>query len=81
MGGQERGREGQRDIGQHIKFTAKSLNPLGGKVELREAKGSRVFATTQVKKKKKDVKNIGTFLLLQTYYFNHVIKSFANIRL
>ena len=53
MGGQERGREGQRDIGQHIKFTAKSLNPLGGKVELREAKGSRVFATTQVKKKKK----------------------------
>lgn len=36
-----KGREGG-DIGQHIKFTAKILNPLGGTAELKERKGNHI---------------------------------------
>lgn len=37
--GREEGGEREEGIFVNIKFTAKVLNPLGGKVELREGKG------------------------------------------
>lgn len=52
---------------QHIKSRAKSLNPLGGKAELREGKDSHTLATFHVKRRQ-NVKTLGNF-----YYSKIVI--------
>lgn len=62
---------GRRDIGQHIKFKAKFLNPLGGEAELRQEKGSHKLATFHVKRRQNG-KTSGNFYYSTFYYFNCV---------
>ena len=63
--GGERSRSGQgEDKGQHIKFRAKFLIPLGGKAELTEGKDSHTLAIFHVKRRQNIKKNKGKFFLL-----------------
>lgn len=77
VGGQEKRKGEGEGMGQHIKSRAKSLNPLGGKAELREGKDSPTLATFHVKRRQ-NVKNTGAFLLLQNFnYFKIMLHRFS----
>lgn len=70
-GGQEKRKGEGEDTGQHINSRAKSLDPLGGKAELREGQDSHTSATSHAKRRQK-CKILGNFCYSKILFKNHL---------